>query len=214
MTRSRSICLAGKSLRRGTEIKHSPGARSAACGPYRTASPKFHGMKGVGVQLPDTQVGSWHDNGRVTFAACHGRGPGIVIDLANSKYDKVVLTVENPEDIAAPPVRATELALRQPAFTLQHRRVAAAQPVHRPSSRQRPRRRRAQRPAWAGDRYGDLHGPSSTQNCRLPDNRWRLFPERHIAELNKDQKLRSGNASVRRRSLPMPQKEIDHDRTR
>jgi hypothetical protein len=27
--------------------------------------------------------------------------PGIVIDLANSKYDKVVLTVENPQAIAA-----------------------------------------------------------------------------------------------------------------
>ena len=60
---------------------------------------EVHGMKGVGVQLPDIRVGSWHDNGRVTFAVCHG--PGIVIDLANSKYDTVVLTVENPEDIAA-----------------------------------------------------------------------------------------------------------------
>ena len=27
--------------------------------------------------------------------------PGIVIDLANSKYDRVVLTVENPDEIAA-----------------------------------------------------------------------------------------------------------------
>jgi len=62
---------------------------------------EVHGIKGVGVQLPDTRVGSWHDDGRVTFAVCHGRGPGIVIDLANSKYDRVVLTVENPEDIAA-----------------------------------------------------------------------------------------------------------------
>ena len=39
--------------------------------------------------------------GASPFAVCHGRGPGIVIDLANSKYDKVVLTVENPQDIAA-----------------------------------------------------------------------------------------------------------------
>ncbi len=62
---------------------------------------EVHGMKGVGTQLLDTRVGSWHDDGRVTFAVCHGRGPGIVIDLANSKYDRVVLTVENPEDIAA-----------------------------------------------------------------------------------------------------------------
>jgi hypothetical protein len=58
-------------------------------------------MKGVGVQLPDTRVGSWHDDGRVTFAVCHGHAPGIVIDLADSKYDRVVLTVENPEEIVA-----------------------------------------------------------------------------------------------------------------
>jgi hypothetical protein len=38
---------------------------------------------------------------RVTFAVCHGHNPGIVIDLANSKYDKVVLTVDNAEEIAA-----------------------------------------------------------------------------------------------------------------
>lgn len=62
---------------------------------------EVHGMKGVGIQLPDSRVGSWHDHGHVTFAVCHGRGPGIVIDLAGSKYDKVVLTIENPEDIAA-----------------------------------------------------------------------------------------------------------------
>ena len=62
---------------------------------------EVHGIKGVGVQLPDTRVGSWHDDGRVTFAVCHGRAPGIVIDLANSKYARVVLTVQNPEEIVA-----------------------------------------------------------------------------------------------------------------
>jgi hypothetical protein len=62
---------------------------------------EVHGMKGAGTELPGIRVGSWHDNGRVTFAACHGHNPGIVIDLANSKYDTVVLTVQNPEDVAA-----------------------------------------------------------------------------------------------------------------
>jgi hypothetical protein len=45
--------------------------------------------------------GSFHDADHVTFAVCHGYNPGIVIDLANSKHHKVILTVENPEDIAA-----------------------------------------------------------------------------------------------------------------
>ena len=45
--------------------------------------------------------GSFHEDQRVTFAVCHGHEPGIVIDLANSKYDRLILTVENPEEIAA-----------------------------------------------------------------------------------------------------------------
>ena len=62
---------------------------------------EVHGLKGAGMELPGIRVGSWHDDGRVTFAVCHGHNPGIVIDLANARYDSVVLTVENPEDIVA-----------------------------------------------------------------------------------------------------------------
>lgn len=62
---------------------------------------EVHGLKWAGTELPGVRVGSFHDADHVTFAVCHGHNPGIVIDLANSKYDKVILTVENPEDIAA-----------------------------------------------------------------------------------------------------------------
>ena len=62
---------------------------------------EVHGLKWAGTELPGIRVGSFHDAERVTFAVCHGHKPGIVIDLANSKYDTVVLTVENPEEIAA-----------------------------------------------------------------------------------------------------------------
>lgn len=62
---------------------------------------EVHGLKWAGTELPGIRVGSFHDDERVTFAVCHGHNPGIVIDLANSKYDRVVLTVENPEEIAA-----------------------------------------------------------------------------------------------------------------
>jgi hypothetical protein len=54
---------------------------------------------------------SFHEDQRVTFAVSHGHNPGIVIDLAKSKYDKVVLTVHNAEEIAArlsvPPSQCT-----------------------------------------------------------------------------------------------------------
>ena len=62
---------------------------------------EVHGLKWAGTELPGIRVGSFHDADHVTFAVCHGHNPGIVIDLADSKYDKVILTVENPEDIAA-----------------------------------------------------------------------------------------------------------------
>jgi uncharacterized protein len=62
---------------------------------------EVHGLKWAGTELPGIRVGSFRDDRRTTFAVCHGHNPGVVIDLANSKYDRVVLTVENPDEIAA-----------------------------------------------------------------------------------------------------------------
>jgi len=62
---------------------------------------EVHGLKEVGTELPGLRAGSFHQDQCVTFAVCHGHNPGIVIDLADSKYDKVVLTVDNAEEIAA-----------------------------------------------------------------------------------------------------------------
>lgn len=62
---------------------------------------EVHGLKWAGTELPGIRVGSFHQDERVTFAVCHGHNPGIVIDLANTRYDSVVLTVENPEDMVA-----------------------------------------------------------------------------------------------------------------
>jgi len=62
---------------------------------------EVHGLKWAGTELPGIRVGSFHDDERVTFAVCHGHNPGIVIDLADSKYDRVVLTVDDAEEIVA-----------------------------------------------------------------------------------------------------------------
>jgi uncharacterized protein len=62
---------------------------------------EVHGLKWMGTELPGLRVGSFHDDEQATFAVCHGHNPGIVIDLANSKYDRVVLTIENPEEVVA-----------------------------------------------------------------------------------------------------------------
>jgi hypothetical protein len=38
---------------------------------------------------------------RVTFAVCHGRRPAVVLELTGQRYDRIVVTVENPEEVVA-----------------------------------------------------------------------------------------------------------------
>jgi hypothetical protein len=61
------------------------------------------GFKLVGAGVPGAlKVGTWAggDSGH-TFAACHGNGPGLVIDLAGEHYDRIVLSHDNPDLLAA-----------------------------------------------------------------------------------------------------------------
>jgi hypothetical protein len=61
---------------------------------------EVHGLKGTG--LPGViMVGTWRDGESVTFAVCHGRRPAVVLDLADQVYDRIVVTVENPEAAVA-----------------------------------------------------------------------------------------------------------------
>ncbi len=63
---------------------------------------EVHGLRMPGTGLPGViMVGSWRDNGRVTFAVCHGRRPAVVLELAGQHYDRLVVTVENPDEVAA-----------------------------------------------------------------------------------------------------------------
>jgi hypothetical protein len=58
-----------------------------------------------GLRLPGTgfpgviMVGTWRDNERVTFAVCHGRRPAVVLELTGQRYDRIVATVENPDEV-------------------------------------------------------------------------------------------------------------------
>lgn len=61
------------------------------------------GFKLAGAGVPGSlKVGTWTGgaDGR-TFAACHGNGPGIVIDLAGEHYHRVVLSHDDPEALAS-----------------------------------------------------------------------------------------------------------------
>jgi hypothetical protein len=60
---------------------------------------EVHGIRAPGTALPGVvMVGTWRAAGSTTFAACHGRRPAVVLDLAGQPYDRLVVTVEDPED--------------------------------------------------------------------------------------------------------------------
>jgi hypothetical protein len=61
------------------------------------------GFKLVGSGIPGAvKVGTWRGGqGGSTFAACHGNGPGLVIDLAGEHYDRIVVTLDDAEVLAA-----------------------------------------------------------------------------------------------------------------
>jgi hypothetical protein len=57
---------------------------------------------GVGTGLPGVlMVGTIRDGHGLTFAVCRGRGPAVVLDLAGQRYDRIVVTVEDPGAIVS-----------------------------------------------------------------------------------------------------------------
>jgi hypothetical protein len=60
-----------------------------------------------GLRMPGTglrgviMAGTWRSKARVTFAVCHGRRPAVVLELAGQRYDRIVVTVDQPDQAAA-----------------------------------------------------------------------------------------------------------------
>jgi len=60
---------------------------------------EVHGMRARGTMFPGVvMVGTWRESGSVTFAACHGHRPAVVVELAGQAYDRVIVTIEDPEE--------------------------------------------------------------------------------------------------------------------
>ena len=63
---------------------------------------EVHGLRLPGTGFPGViMVGTWRDEERVTFAVCHGRRPAVVLELTGQRYDRIVVTVENPDEVVA-----------------------------------------------------------------------------------------------------------------
>ena len=54
-----------------------------------------------GVSTAGTVRDVARDFDMVTFAVCHGRRPAVVLDLAEQPYDRIVVTVGNPDQIVS-----------------------------------------------------------------------------------------------------------------
>jgi len=54
----------------------------------------------IGTGLPGVMmVGTVRSRDGVTFAVCHRHRPAVVLDLSGQRYDRIILTIDNPEEI-------------------------------------------------------------------------------------------------------------------
>jgi hypothetical protein len=61
---------------------------------------EVHGIRAPGTGLPGViMVGVWRSGTGTTFAVCHGREPAIVIELDGAQFDRIVVTVGDPEQV-------------------------------------------------------------------------------------------------------------------
>ncbi len=66
---------------------------------------EVHGMRMPGTGFPGViLVGTFREPDRTTFAVCHGRRPAVVLDLTGQRFDRIVVTVDNPDE-ALPALR-------------------------------------------------------------------------------------------------------------
>lgn len=57
------------------------------------------GLKLIGAGMSGViKVGTFVGEGKRTFAVCHGTGPAVVLELTGQRYDRVVVTVANPQE--------------------------------------------------------------------------------------------------------------------
>ncbi len=61
-----------------------------------------HGFKLVGAGIPGVlMVGTFKGAEGSTFAICHRNGPALVIDIRGEHFDRIIITVDNPEQVAS-----------------------------------------------------------------------------------------------------------------
>jgi hypothetical protein len=60
------------------------------------------GRPGLGTEVPGVvMAGTFSRDGARTFAICHGHRPAVVIELSGQPFDRLLVTVDDPDAAAA-----------------------------------------------------------------------------------------------------------------
>ncbi len=60
---------------------------------------EVHGLRAPGTGFPGViKLGTWRNREGTTFATCYGRRPAIVLHLVDSTYNRLVVTLDDPEN--------------------------------------------------------------------------------------------------------------------
>jgi hypothetical protein len=61
---------------------------------------EIHGLRAPGTGVPGLiRAGTFRDKGVRTFAVCHRHRPAVVLELDGELFDRVVVTVDDPQSI-------------------------------------------------------------------------------------------------------------------
>jgi hypothetical protein len=61
----------------------------------------IQGFKASGVGLPRLKMGTWHHDGQKDFVIANSHVPGLVIDLMDEHYSRLILSVQDAEQVVA-----------------------------------------------------------------------------------------------------------------
>ncbi len=97
VTVSLSIAEKVESVHRDVTVPRSAltGARIVADGMV-----EVHGIRAPGTEVPGRiKIGTFRGASGTTFAVCHGKAPAVVLELTDAAFDRIVATVDDPEQV-------------------------------------------------------------------------------------------------------------------
>lgn len=67
---------------------------------------EVHGFKASGAGFPNRKIGTWRSDGAKTYFSVVRGEPGLVFVLTGEDFDRVILSLSNPENLLASVIAA------------------------------------------------------------------------------------------------------------